>query len=111
MSGTRAKLGFGDALDDLGSFIPSSLPKSATRPEAAAAAGFKRREPVPAAVPDMPRLKQQRRRRTGRNAQINIKATQETLDRFYAAVDEMECGVGEAFERAVDLLRKSLSDS
>lgn len=112
MTGRRAKIGFGDALGDLGSFVPSSPPKPAARPEAAAAAGFKRREPLTEQpVPDLAPIKQQRRRRTGRNAQINIKAKQETLDQFYAAVDAMGCGVGEAFEVAVDLLRRKVSDS
>lgn len=112
MSGTRAKIGFGDALSDLDSFAPSKPKKPAAEPQAAAAAGFTRREPMQAPTPQAPvPPKQQRRRRTGRNAQINIKAKQETLDQFYAAVDEMGCGVGEAFEVAVELLQKKISDS
>lgn len=106
MSGTRTKIGFGDTLDDLGSFTPSSSPKLKLKPEAAAAAGFIRREPVAVTTTEVPPVKQQRRRRTGRNAQINIKAKQVTLDQFYAAVDQLGCGVGEAFEIAVELLRK-----
>lgn len=113
MTSNRAKIGFGDALGDLSSFSPSSPPKPITRPEVAAAAGFKSREPaaVEVGMPVSPPVKQQRRHRTGRNVQINIKAKQETLDQFYAAVDAMGCGVGEAFEHAVDLLTKKLSDS
>ena len=107
MTGTRAKIGFGDALGDLGNFMPSSPAKPVPAPEAAAQAGFMRREPVPIPAPQ----KQQRRRRTGRNAQINIKATPETLEAFYTAVDAMGCGVGEAFEMAVELLQKKLSDT
>lgn len=108
MSGTRAKIGFGDALGNLENFAPSSPPKSVPRPEAAAAAGFIRREAVPTNAAAPP-VKQQRRRRTGRNAQINIKAKQVTLDHFYAAVDQLGCGVGEAFEIAVALLQRELS--
>ena len=42
---------------------------------------------------------------------INIKATPETIARFYAAADTIGCGIGEAFEVAVDLLSQKLSDS
>lgn len=113
MTSNRAKIGFGEALGDLSSFSPSSPSKPIARPEVAAAAGFISREPVAAEVLTSvsPPVKQQRRHRTGRNVQINIKAKQETLDRFYAAVDAMGCGVGEAFEVAVDLLKRKLSGS
>ena len=108
MTGTRAKIGFGDALNDLGGFELAKKERPTPEPQAAAAAGFTRREPIPAPTPVQ---KTQRRRRTGRNAQINIKAKQETLEKFYAAVDAMGCGVGEAFEIAVELLQKRVSDS
>ncbi len=111
MTGTRARIGFGDALSDLGGFEPAKKKRSAPEPQAAAAAGFMRREPTPAPEAPAPPQKAQRRRRTGRNVQINIKAKQETLDQFYAAVDAMECGVGEAFEVAVELLQKKIADS
>lgn len=103
----RAKIGFGGALDNLDGFMPASVPKAVPGPEAAAAAGFTSREPVAAPKP----VAQQRRRRTGRNAQINIKATPETIAQFYAAVDAIGCGVGEAFEIAVQLLADKVSDS
>lgn len=111
MTGTRAKIGFGDALSDLGGFEPTKRQKPAPEPQAAAEAGFTRREPTPAAKVPEPPQKAQRRRRTGRNAQINIKAKPETLEQFYAAADEMGIGVGEAFEVAVDLLRKKIAGS
>jgi hypothetical protein len=111
MTNTRAKIGFGDALDDLASFTPGKPAKTVAEPGAAAAAGFKRREPTAAVQEIAAPQKVQRRRRTGRNVQINIKAKQETLEQFYAAVDVMGCGVGEAFEVAVDLLKKKLSES
>ena len=91
------------------SFAPAKPKKPASEPQAAAAAGFTRREPLQAASKGRePFAKQQRRRRIERNAQINIKAKQDTLDQFYAAVDATGCGVGEAFEIAVDLLQKSI---
>lgn len=110
MSGTRAKIGFGEALSDLGGFEPTRREKPAPEPQAAAAAGFTRREPSPAPEPADP-PKAQRRRRTGRNAQINIKARPETLEQFYAAADAMGLGVGEAFEVAVELLQRKIADS
>ena len=110
MSGTRAKIGFGEALSDLGGFEPTRRKKPPPEPQAAAAAGFTRREPSSAQEPADP-PKAQRRRRTGRNAQINIKAKPETLEQFYAAADAMGLGVGEAFEVAVDLLKAKITDS
>lgn len=111
MTGTRAKIGFSDALSDLGGFEPAKRQKPAPEPQAAAEAGFTRREPIPAEKAPEPPPKGQRRRRTGRNAQINIKAKPETLEQFYAAADELGLGVGEAFEVAVDLLRKKIAAS
>lgn len=108
MTNTRAKIGFGDALSDLGGFETTRREKPAPEPQAAAAAGFTRREPVPAPEALLPSLKPQRRRRTGRNAQINIKAKPETLEQFYTVADAMGLGVGEAFEVAVSLLQKKM---
>lgn len=108
MTSTRAKIGFGDALSDLGGFETARREKPTPEPQAAAAAGFTRREPVPTSEALLPSLKTQRRRRTGRNAQINIKAKPETLEQFYAAADAMGLGVGEAFEVAVALLQKKI---
>ena len=48
-----------------------------------------------------------RRRRTGRNVQINIKTRQETIDRFHMLADENGWGLGEAFEKAVSFLEQS----
>lgn len=112
MTKERASLGFGDELD---SFDPSEwAPKPEKRKEhrpkpedtrqAADAAGFKSREPVPA---PQKAPKQQRRRRTGRNVQFNIKTRQETIDAFCAVADTQGWGLGETLENAVELLKKS----
>lgn len=109
MSKERADLGFGDELD---SFNPSEWapkpektandrPKPEQTREAAVAAGFKSREPVKERL-DPP--KQQRRRRTGRNVQFNIKTRQETIDAFCAVADGQGWGIGETLEQAVELL-------
>ena len=105
----RADLGFGDELE---SFDPSEwTPKAARaandRPqaeatrEAAKAAGFQSREATP-----VEREAKPRRRRTGRNAQFNIKARPETIEAFCAIADAQGWGIGETLEQAVALLER-----
>jgi hypothetical protein len=53
--------------------------------------------------------KAQRRRRTGRNAQVNIKATQETIDRLVAISDRQKWVFGETLQHALDALEQSLA--
>lgn len=94
MSG-RAKIGFGDALGELGSFAPVPRIKiEASSAEIAEAAGFISREGTKSAV------KQQRRHRTGRSAQINIKAKPETISAFTAWAEGQGLSIAEAFELA-----------
>lgn len=101
----RAKIGFGEALGGLDDFAPTSRPKpAAPPPEAAAAAGFRSREPMPGTEAPS---KQQRRHRTGRSSQINIKATPETIAAFQAWADSQGLSIAEAFEIAT----RKLSDS
>lgn len=104
MTGARADLGFGGELDDFNPDDWKPHPKKATPPavaaEAAAAAGFKSREATPPKAP-------QRRRRTGRNAQFNIKAKPETIQVFCAIADAQGWGLGETLEYAVALLEKA----
>lgn len=114
MAQDRADLGFGDPSDelDLSDFKPRKAP--VPRPplgetnRAAEAAGFRSREPKPLedraegvgdAVP-------QRRRRTGRNVQFNLKVRQETIDAYCALADRMDWGLGETLEKAVELLEE-----
>lgn len=103
MSKQRANLGFGDALTDLSAFTPTSkaAAKDKSTEKAAEAAGFVSREPK---VPEQ--SKPQRRRRTGRNVQFNIKAKPETITAFYEVADANGWGLGETLEHAVDLLEK-----
>ena len=107
MSKERADLGFGSALDDLGSFGPkpkelkqSTPPREETK-KAAEAAGFRSREPKPEPSRAI------RRRRTGRNAQFNIKAKPETIEEYCYIADANGWGLGETLEYAVELLRKA----
>jgi len=48
----------------------------------------------------------QRRRRTGRNVQFNIKATPETIARFTAIADKNGWVFGETLDRALDALER-----
>ena len=108
----RAPLGFSDELDnlDLDDWSkPQSIhnkPEPVDMKKAAEAAGFRSREPAKEVISKAP--KAQRRRRTGRNAQFNIKTRQEVIDAFVAVADEKGWGIGETFEKATDLLIKSL---
>lgn len=134
MSKERTDLGFGEALDDFNpaEWTPKPVKaandrqaKAATA-KAAEAAGFKSREakagvaaPVEAApsapepvragqgaqLPSAPpEALQQRRRRTGRNTQFNLKTRPETIEAYCALADRMGWGLGETLERAVVLL-------
>jgi len=109
MEKERASLGFGDELD---SFNPNEWsprekktandrPKPDATREAAQAAGFQSREPAKAKPATA-----QRRRRTGRNAQFNIKAKPETIEAFCAVADGQGWGLGETLEYAVELLNE-----
>ena len=113
MSKARADLGFGDELEgfDPDAWKPKGKPRtSAPKPDQtkqlAEAAGFRSREADKPAKP-----KQQRRRRTGRNAQFNIKATPETIEAFCAIADRQGWGIGETLEHAVALLEREYTDS
>lgn len=123
MTRERPSLGFADALDaaDLTQFAPKpkgDRPPQAQVAAAASAAGFASREarvPVPeepaaqraAGQGDSARVpKQQRRRRTGRSAQINLKAKPETIEAYCAIADRMGWGLGETLEKAVELLHQ-----
>jgi hypothetical protein len=53
-----------------------------------------------------PAQRKQRRYTTGRNQQINIKATAETIARLNAIADKMNVPLGEVLARALDALSK-----
>lgn len=116
----RADLGF--AVDDAG-FDPAEWevgtptpkrPESGSARKAAEATGFRSREagtpqPVPLAAPisGAGGAKPQRRRRTGRNAQFNLKARPDTIQQFCAVADAQGWGLGETLEHAVTLLQRA----
>ncbi|WP_136444005.1 stability/partitioning determinant [Pacificoceanicola onchidii] len=120
----RADLGFDDELEGFDPADWAPKPKAKPKPEAQAASrelaeatGFRSREPARAkpdpkpAKPKKPakgagETKPVRRRRTGRNAQFNIKTKPETIEAFYAIADARGWGLGETLEHAVSLMQK-----
>jgi len=109
---TRPDLGFGAELEK---FDPAEWQPEPAKPEeragrapaaikAAEVVGFQSREAMPAPIP----RKEQRRRRTGRNAQFNLKVKPETIDAFCEIADRQGWGLGETLEHAVELLNREL---
>lgn len=112
----RPSLGFDDdeqpaapvaAVLDLSEFQPKPVarPDKDKVAQAAEKANFKSREPKTVAA-IAPAVRQTRRRRTGRSAQLNLKVKPETVEAFYAVADRHGWVLGEAFERAVELLQR-----
>jgi hypothetical protein len=111
MSTPRASI-FGDDDLDLSGFAPKPGPDSAAPPPAqvravAEAANFRSRDPVLPPVPVPKRAP--RRHRTGRNVQFNVKASQETIDAFYAISDAKGWVLGETLEHALAALQRELA--
>jgi hypothetical protein len=130
-SKARASLGFVDPLD---TFDPTEWSPKVTEPnrnrssdkaaeQAAQASGFRSREPKVAPANDPPpllqtgrataeetSLRQQRRRRTGRSVQLNLKARPETITAYCKIADHMGWGLGETLERAVELLEREYGE-
>jgi|SRR6185312_13306 len=112
---TRASIFDGDDDFDLSEFTPrpkAAKPradKEALR-EVAEKKGFVSREPTapkaakavtPPPAPPAPEPMPQRRYRTGRNRQLNLKVSDDVMRRFYALADSQDLILGEAFEQAV----------
>jgi hypothetical protein len=111
MSNPRASL-FADDDLDVSDFAPKAGPDtSAPGREAvkavAEAARFRSREP--ALPPPSPAKRPPRRYRTGRNVQFNVKASQDTVDAFYAISDREGWVLGETLEHALAALQRELA--
>jgi hypothetical protein len=98
---------------DVGS-LPAFEPKPKASPapavneqieKIAEASGFTSRHP---AKPPL-RKPSGRRYKTGRNQQINIKATSEVIERLYRIADARRVPLGELLEQALDSLEKESS--
>lgn len=93
-------------LDDDDDQVPTPAPRPKLPKEElqriAREQGFSQGLPATAA----PAPRKQRRHTTGRNQQLNIKATAETVARFNRMADEMGVPLGEVLARALDALEK-----
>jgi hypothetical protein len=94
---------------DLTGFEPAKPKTTSSDPTAkavidqvAAEHNFPSRQATKPAAQPAPR--QQRRYRTGRNQQINVKATAETVAQFNRLADELGVPLGEVLERALKAL-------
>ena len=91
---------------DLSGFAPKPAEKPATAPikQVSEANAFpSRAAPSPNTLTSQPR-----RRRTGRNVQLNVKATPDTIARFTALSDAQGWAFGETLEHAVEALEHRL---
>lgn len=110
MAKERASV-FGDDQDiDIADFKPKAVePPAVSREDVKAVsegASFRSREPQPPAP--KPVKREQRRYRTGRNQQLNIKARAEAIEAFYQITDQQGWVLGETFERAIEALKREL---
>jgi hypothetical protein len=112
MTGGRASI-FDEETDlDLSGFEPKKR-RTATPAESAdkvralsEANNFPSRAARPQSAESSPH---RRGRRTGRNMQLNIKATQDTVDLFYRLSDSQGWVLGETLERALEALERDLA--
>jgi len=100
---------------DVSGFTPRTTPAAAPPQQAvreiSEAAKFSSREPVkraPSTAPPPQPKREQRRYRTGRNVQFNVKASQETVDAFYAISDQQGWVLSETLEQALGALQRAL---
>jgi hypothetical protein len=112
--GKRAAL-FEDG-PDLSDFRPKSLAPPEQVKMLAEEAGFRSREPLaqnrlprpePVSASASPK-REQRRYRTGRNQQLNLKVRAQDAEAFYAIADAQGWVLGEAFAQAVAALTREL---
>jgi hypothetical protein len=103
---------FADDDLDVSEFAPKagadrSAPPAAEVKAVAEAARFRSREPGQPA-PQEPPKREPRRYRTGRSVQFNVKASQETINGYYAIADQQGWVLGETLERALEALQQKL---
>ncbi len=94
--------------EDMEDFVPEAKPKPvepAAIDQIARDSGFISRQAATPA-PLGPARPQRRRYTTGRNQQLNLKATPETIARFYRLADERREVLGELLESALDALEQ-----
>jgi hypothetical protein len=103
---------------DLSGFTPrpagnTTVPdRDAVRRESEAAGFVSRQAASASAAPNdagSPTLRLPRRRRTGRNIQLNLKVDQNTADRLYRIADRHGWVLGETLEHALEALEKAMA--
>lgn len=95
--------------NDLGDFAPKAQAKPVEPQQIeriASEMGFPSRQAstAPAVAKAAPR---RRRYTTGRNQQLNVKATAETVERFYRLADQQGVPLGELLDQALQALEKA----
>lgn len=98
--------------DDLSDFAPQRKGEGAPREEVrriAEPARFMSREPANTPPELEPARRPPRRYRTGRNRQINIKASDETVEALYKLSDDNGWVLGETLARALEALSRELT--
>ncbi len=104
-------------LDDLTDFAPVTSPKPKPVAElvrqVSEASNFPSRAaaPKPKALAEPAPRAPQRRHRTGRNVQLNMKVTAATAERFTKLSDAQGWVFGDTLARALDALEASLANS
>jgi hypothetical protein len=117
MSGKRA--GLFEEGPDVSDFKPKPPARAEQVKAIAEQAGFRSRDPLvqdrPAEIgqPELPATarpmrREQRRYRTGRNQQLNLKVTAQDAEAFYAIADARGWVLGETFARAIAALAREL---
>ena len=86
-------------LDDFAPETPSRPVAAEAIDQLAQASGFPSRKAQ--AAPSPAPVRQPRRHTTGRNRQINIKATEETITALYSIADDMGLPLGAVLEQAL----------
>jgi len=85
-------------------FTPKSKPEKLVPKEMIARIAEENNFPSRQAPKSSAPRRKQRRYRTGRNQHLGIKATTETIERFYKAVDQRNVPSGELLRLALDAL-------
>lgn len=98
---------------DVSAFTPKKAGKAAEPQQEAIravseGANFQSREPVKTEAVKAVKAPQ-RRRRTGRNLQLNLKVAAKTLEDFYDIADRQGWVLGETLERAIKALQRELA--
>lgn len=94
-----------DDLSDFDTQTKPPPPAAAAIEQIAEAAGFpSRKARSTEKTPSAPPPKVRRRYTTGRNQQINVKATAETIDRLYRIADDLKQPLGAVLDLALDAL-------